>query len=151
MFMINMKSLTERLPVMLCPRWLATPTQPTAVDDVLEYLLAANDLPPGASRIFEIGGTDVSTYGDLIREYARQCGLRRWLVPVPVLTPYLSGLWLALVTPTSFEVGRHLIEGLKNPTVVRDQTALNVFPIRPMGIREAIQRAMAETKGSHPG
>jgi uncharacterized protein YbjT (DUF2867 family) len=146
-----MKSLTDRLPVMLCPRWLTTPTQPIAVDDVLAYLLAAKDLPPDESRIFEIGGTDVSTYGDLIREYARQCGLRRWLVPVPVLTPYLSGLWLALVTPTSFEVGRHLIEGLKNPTVVRDQTALNVFPIRPMGIREAIHRAMAETKGSHSG
>ena len=69
---------------------------------------------------------------------------------MPVLTPYLSGLWLALVTPTNFEIGRHLIEALKNPTVVRDRTALDVFPIRPMGIREAIQRAIAETKGSRP-
>ena len=69
-----MKSLTDRLPVMLCPRWLTTPTQPIAVDDVLAYLLAAKDLPPGESRIFEIGGTDVTTYGDLIREYARQKG-----------------------------------------------------------------------------
>ncbi len=140
-----MKSLTNRLPVMLCPRWLTTPTQPIAVDDVLAYLLAAKDLPPGVSRIFEIGGTDVSTYGDLIREYARQRGLRRWLISVPVLTPYLSGLWLALVTPTSFEVGRHLIEGLKNPTVVKDRTALNVFPIRPIGIRDSIQRAISDT------
>jgi hypothetical protein len=73
----------------------------------------------------------------------RQRGLRRWLISVPVLTPYLSSLWLALVTPTAFEVGRHLIEGLKNPTVVRDGTALDVFPIRPMGIREAIQKALA--------
>jgi uncharacterized protein YbjT (DUF2867 family) len=145
-----MKSLTNSLPVMLCPRWLTTPTQPIAVDDVLAYLLAAKDLPPGESRIFEIGGTDVSTYGDLIREYARQRRLRRWLISVPVLTPYLSGLWLALVTPTSFEVGRHLIEGLKNPTVVQDRTALDVFPIRPMGIREAIERAIAETECSHP-
>ena len=110
-----MKSLTDRLPVMICPRWLTTPTQPIAVDDVLAYLLAAKDLPPGESRIFEIGGTDVSTYGDLIREYARQRRLRRWLISVPVLTPYLSGLWLALVTPTSFEIGRHLIEGLEEP------------------------------------
>jgi uncharacterized protein YbjT (DUF2867 family) len=138
-----MKSLTDRLPVMLCPRWLTTPTQPIAVDDVLSYLLAALDLPPGESRIFEIGGTDVSTYGDLIREYARQKGLRRWLISVPVLTPYLSGLWLALVTPASFEVGRHLIEGLKNPTVVRDRSALDVFPIRPLGVREAMQVAIA--------
>jgi uncharacterized protein YbjT (DUF2867 family) len=141
-----MKSLTDRLPVMLCPRWLTTPTQPIAVDDVLAYLLAAKDLPAGDSRIFEVGGTDVSTYGDLIREYARQRGLRRWLISVPVLTPYLSSLWLAIVTPASFEVGRHLIEGLKNPTVVRDRSALDVFPSRPMGVREAIQRALAEGK-----
>jgi uncharacterized protein YbjT (DUF2867 family) len=137
-----MKDLTDRLPVMVCPRWLTTPTQPIAVDDVLEYLLSANDLPPGGSRNFEIGGTDVTTYGDLIREYARQKGLRRWLISVPVLTPYLSGLWLALVTPARFEVGRHLIEGLKNPTVVRDRTALEVFPMRPVGIREAIRRSL---------
>ncbi len=132
-----MRSLTDRLPVMLCPRWLTTPTQPIAVDDVLSYLLAALELAPGKSRIFEIGGTDVSTYGDLIREYARQQGLRRWLISVPVLTPYLSSLWLALVTPASFEIGRHLIEGLKNPTAVQDRTSLDVFPIRPAGVREA--------------
>jgi uncharacterized protein YbjT (DUF2867 family) len=137
-----MKSLTDRLPVMLCPRWLTTPTQPIAVDDVLVYLLAAKDLPADKSRIFEIGGTDVVSYGDLIREYARQKGLRRWLISVPVLTPYLSSLWLALVTPASFEVGRHLIEGLKNPTVVRDKSAISVFSICPVGIREAIARAM---------
>ena len=171
-----LKSLTDRLPVMLCPRWLATPTQPIAIQDVLAYLLAAKDLPQadsrsfeygnpewatlgdlirkhahqqelpqGMSRIFEIGSPDVVTYGDLIREYARQRGLRRWLVFVPVLTPYLSGLWLALVTPASFEVGRHLIEGLKNPTVVKDKSALDVFSIRPMGVTEAIERAIAST------
>ncbi len=140
-----MKSLTDRLPVMLCPRWLTTPTQPIAVDDVLAYLLAGRDLPPGESRTFEIGSPDVVTYGDLIREYARQKGLRRWLVFVPILTPYLSGLWLALVTPASFEVGRHLIEGLKNPTVVQDTKALDAFSIRPMGVKEAIQQAIAST------
>src|SRR5579871_3223017 len=139
------KSLTDRLPVMLCPRWLTTPTQPIAVDDVLAYLLAAKDLPPGESRIFEVGSPDVTTYGGMIRDYARQKGLRRWLISVPVLTPYLSSLWLALVTPAKFEVGRHLIEGLKNPTVVRDRTALDLFPIRPMGIQEAIQKALAST------
>jgi len=141
------KSLTDRLPVMLCPRWLPTRTQPIAVDDVLAYLVAAKDLPSGESRIFEIGSKDVTTYGDMIREYARQTGLRRWLISVPVLTPYLSSLWLALVTPASFEVGRHLIEGLKNPTVVRNTRALEVFPIRPMGVKEAIHKAIArETK-----
>jgi uncharacterized protein YbjT (DUF2867 family) len=138
-----MKSLTDRLPVMICPRWLITPTQPIAIDDVLAYLVAAKDLPSGESRIFEIGSPDVVTYGELIREYARQQGLQRWLIFVPILTPYLSGLWLALVTPATYEVGRHLIEGLKNPTVVRDSKALNVFPIRPMGVKEAVQRAIA--------
>jgi len=140
------KSLTDRLPFMLCPRWLTTPTQPIAADDVLAYLLAAKDLPPSESRILEIGSPDVTTYGGMIREYARQKKLRRWLISVPVLTPYLSSLWLALVTPTAFEVGRHLIEGLKNPTVVRDLKAREIFQIRPMGIREAIQKALASTK-----
>jgi uncharacterized protein YbjT (DUF2867 family) len=137
------KSLTDRLPVMICPSWVATPTQPIAVDDVLAYLLAAKDLPPHSSRVFEIGSPDVTTYGGMIREYARLRGQRRWLISVPVLTPYLSSLWLALVTPAAFEVGRHLIEGLKNPTVVRDETALQVFPaIRPMSIRRAIRQAV---------
>ncbi len=138
------KSLTDRLPVMICPRWLTTPTQPIAVDDVLAYLLAAKDLPPSASQVFEIGSKDVTSYGDMVREYARQKGLRRWLISVPVLTPSLSSLWLALVTPAAFEVGKHLIEGLKNPTVVRDPKALDVFPIRPMGIPEAIRKALTE-------
>ncbi len=137
-----LKSLTDRLPVMLCPKWLRTPTQPIAVDDVLSYLLAAGRLPAGKSRIFEIGGTDVVSYGELIRLYSRLKGLRRLLIFVPVLTPYLSGLWLALVTPAGFEVGRHLIEGLKNPTVVRDRSALEVFDVRPMSVQEAIQRAV---------
>jgi uncharacterized protein YbjT (DUF2867 family) len=143
-----MKSLTDRLPVMICPRWLTTPTQPIAIDDILAYLLAAKDLPKGESCIFEIGSPDVVTYGDLIREYARQQGLRRWLIFVPVLTPYLSGLWLALVTPATYEVGRHLIEGLKNPTVVRDTKALEAFPIRPVSVRDAISTAIAQPQRS---
>ena len=139
-----MQSLTNRLPVMICPRWLSTPTQPIAVQDVIAYLLGALDLPRAESQVFEIGSSDVVTYGRLIQEYARQCGMRRWLISVPVLTPYLSSLWLSLVTPAKAEVGRHLIEGLRNPTVVRDQRALQVFPIRPMGIREAISKALSK-------
>jgi uncharacterized protein YbjT (DUF2867 family) len=138
-----MKSLTERLPVMICPRWVSVRTQPISIDDVLAYLLAAKDLDGNGNRIFEVGGADAVRYLDMIREYARQRGLRRWLISVPLLTPYLSGLWLALVTPASYEVGRHLIEGLKNPTVVRDKTALEVFPIRPLSSRQAIEKALA--------
>lgn len=104
--------------------------------------LNRKDLPPGGSQVLEIESPDVVTYGDLIREYARQQGLRRWIIFVPVLTPYLSGLWLALVTPATYEVGRHLIEGLKNPTLVRDSKALRNFPIRPMSVEAAIQRAI---------
>ncbi|QEG38085.1 NAD(P)H-binding protein [Roseimaritima ulvae] len=138
------QSLTNRLPVMICPRWLATPTQPIAVSDVLDYLLAARELPPGDSRIFEIGSSDVVTYGELIQIYARLKGLRRWLVSVPLLTPYLSSLWLGLVTPASAEVGRHLIEGLKNPTVVKDDSALDAFSIRPLGVEQAMRQALEE-------
>lgn len=139
-----MKSLTDRLPVMLCPTWLRTPTQPIAIEDLLAYLLAARDLPAEGSRVYEIGGANIVSYGDLIQEYARQKQLRRLLIYIPLLTPYLSGLWLSLVTPTKFEVGRHLIEGLKNPMVVRDDSALKAFPdIHPLGMRDAMQAAIA--------
>jgi len=135
------RSLVERLPVMICPKWVATPAQPIAVEDVLAYLRAALELPEGESRIFEIGGPDPVSYGDIMREYARQRGLRRCMISVPVLTPYLSSLWLGLVTPVYARTGRKLIEGLRNPTVVRDDSALEVFDIRPRGLREAIERA----------
>ena len=137
------KSLTDRLPVMICPRWLGTLTQPIAVNDMLAYLLAANDLDAGSSQIFEVGGTDVVPYGDLVREYAHQKKLRRWLISVPLLTPYLSSLWLTLVTPTAFTVAKHLIEGLRNPTVVTDRKALDAFSIRPVGIQKAVENALA--------
>src|SRR4029079_8062562 len=93
------RSLTERLPVMITPRWVRTRSQPIAIDDVIAYLVAAVDLDPRGSEVFEIGGADVATYDELMREYARQRGLRRLHIPVPILTPRLSGLWLGLVTP----------------------------------------------------
>jgi len=137
------RTLVERLPVMICPAWLATPTQPIAVDDVVAYLTAAIDLPPGAGRVYEIGGPDRVSYGEIMREYARQRGLRRWLIPVPVLTPRLSSLWLALVTPRYAKVGRKLIDGLKNPTVVNDVGALDDFSIRPRSLAAAVHDATA--------
>jgi uncharacterized protein YbjT (DUF2867 family) len=137
------RALVERLPVMVCPKWVATPTQPIAVEDVLDYLLAALDLEEGESRVFEIGGPDRVCYGEIMREYARQRGLRRIMIPVPVLTPYLSSLWLGLVTPVYARIGRKLVEGLRNPTVVEDPSALDAFSIRPRGLREAVARAIA--------
>ena len=136
------RALVERLPVMICPRWVSVETQPIAIRDVVAYLAAAADLPPGAERIYEIGGPDRTTYGDLMREYARQRGLHRLLIPVPLLTPRLSSLWLALVTPLYARVGRKLVESLRNPTVVRDPSALDAFPVRPCGVREAIAAAL---------
>ena len=138
------RSLVERLPAMICPRWVETKAQPIAIEDLVAYLLAALDLDPGPGRTVEIGGADQVTYGDLMREYARQRGLKRWLIPVPVLTPRLSSLWLGLVTPVYARVGRKLIEGVSNPTVVRDDTARRLFPaIVPMGLSRAIERALA--------
>jgi lipocalin/ligand-binding SRPBCC domain-containing protein len=129
---------------MICPRWVDTPTQPIAIDDVLAYLRAALDLPEGREGVFEIGGPEVVSYGDMMREYARLRGLRRALIPVPVLTPRLSGLWLGLVTPAQARVGRALVEGLRNPTVVRSSAALETFAIQPRTLREAFVRAIDE-------
>ena len=136
------RALTERLPVMITPRWVRTRAQPIAIEDVIAYLVAAHDLKPVGHVVFEIGGADIATYGELMREYARQRGLRRLLVPVPLLTPRLSSLWLGLVTPVYARVGRTLIESLPNETVVRDPIALERFPIQPRGYREAITRAL---------
>ncbi len=136
------RALVQRLPVMICPRWVAVKAQPIAVEDVIAYLLYALQLPPGQGGVYEIGGADQVSYGDIMQEYARQSGLRRWLISVPVLTPRLSSLWLALVTPVYARVGRKLVDSLRNPTLVHDPAARKVFPIVPRGIREAISRAL---------
>ena len=141
------RALVERLPVMVCPKWIDTRTQPIAIDDVLAYLRAALHLPDETDRVFEIGGPDVVSYGEMMRVYARLRGLRRWLLPVPVLTPRLSGLWLALVTPAQARVGRALVEGLRNPTVIQSSEALEMFALRPMILREAIRRAIDQLDG----
>ncbi|MDT3776643.1 SDR family oxidoreductase [Nitrospira sp. MA-1] len=136
------RALVERLPVMLTPRWVHVPAQPIAIDDVLAYLTGALDLPLTNSLVLEIGGLDVVSYGDLMREYARQRQLRRLMVPVPVLTPRLSSLWLGLVTPLYARVGRKLIQSIRYPTVVRDDSARRVFAIEPISVRDAIAQAL---------
>jgi uncharacterized protein YbjT (DUF2867 family) len=137
------RALTERLPVLITPRWVRVPAQPIFIGDVLAYLRGAVERSEGVGgRIFEIGGADVTSYGDLMREYARQRGLRRFMVPVPVLTPRLSSLWLGLVTPLYARVGRKLIDSIRHPSVVRDDSALAAFRISPLGVREAIARAL---------
>jgi len=140
-----MRALVRQLPVMITPKWVGTLTQPIAIDDVLAYLVASADLPATGSVTYEIGGPDRLSYGDIMTEYARQRGLRRRVLPVPVLSPYLSSLWLGLVTPVYARVARKMIDGLRNETLVRDERALTDFPaIRPRTAREAIARAIDE-------
>jgi len=142
------RALVERLPVMVTPRWVRVTAQPIAIGDVLAYLRAALSLKIEGSVIVEIGGPDQVSYGELMREYARQRGLRRWMIPVPLLTPRLSSLWLGLVTPLYARVGRKLVDSLRHSTVVRDDSALRIFPIRPVGVREAIARALRNEDSS---
>jgi len=136
------RSLVERLPIMVTPKWVNVPAQPIAIEDLLEYLVAALQLPVSEYRVYEIGGTDQVSYGDIMRVYARHRGLRRRMIPLPVLTPYLSSLWLGLVTPLYARIGRKLIESIVHPTVVRDDAALRTFAVRPMGVEEALRRAI---------
>ena len=136
------RALVQRLPVMICPRWVSVKAQPIAIEDVVDYLVQALDLPLEGSRVFEIGGADQVSYGDIMREYARQCGLRRVMISAPVLTPRLSSLWLGLVTPIYARVGRKLIDSLRNPTLVKNPSALKAFHVRPRGLRQAIERAL---------
>jgi uncharacterized protein YbjT (DUF2867 family) len=136
--------LTERLPVMICPRWVYTRVQPIAVRDVLEYLAACLDTPASAGRVIEIGGADVLTYGEMMLGYARARGLHRRLISVPVLTPHLSSYWVHLVTPVPSSMAGPLIEGLRNEVIVRTTTARELFPeIVPMGYRQALKEALA--------
>ncbi len=136
------RALVERLPVMICPRWVSVEAQPIAVEDVIAFLAEALDLPDGAERVYEIGGPDRVTYGDLMREYARQRGLRRFLIPGPLLTPRLSSLWLGLVTPLYARVGRKLVDSMRNPTV-------DPGPLRRRRLpRQAARRARGDRAGS---
>src|SRR6478736_7537219 len=127
------RSLVDRSPLLLMPRWVVSRAQPIGIEDVLAYLLAALDVELDGSRLFEIGGPDRVAYADLMREYARQVGLRRALIRVPFATPRISGLWLSVVTPVYASIGRQLIESLRNDTLVNDRTARAVFPIQPRG------------------
>jgi uncharacterized protein YbjT (DUF2867 family) len=138
-----LRYLVERLPVMVTPRWVKTLSQPIAIGNVLTYLVACLSVPATIGRTFDIGGPDVVTYLDLMRIMAEERGLRRRLViPVPVLTPRLSSLWIHLVTPVSHRIARPLAEGVRNPVVCRDDEAARLMPQRLLGVRAAIRVAL---------
>ena len=137
------RALVERLPVMFTPRWCKGKTQPIAIDDLLDYLVEALRIPISKYHMYELGGADQVSYADMMRAYGRQRGLTPRIIPVPVLTPWLSALWLGLITPLYARIGRAIIESIVHVTVVRDNAALTTFSVRPMGIDAAIHRALA--------
>jgi uncharacterized protein YbjT (DUF2867 family) len=140
--------LTEVLPVMVTPKWVQTRCQPIAVHDVVAYLVEALQRPETTGRIIEIGGADVLSYEEMMQRYARAAGLRRRLiVHVPVLSLGLSARWIGLVTPLSNEVAAHLVESLKHEVVVTEHSADELIPLTTLGYDEAVQRAIARTRG----
>ncbi len=141
------RTMTERVPLMICPRWVYTRIQPLAIRDVLDYLVTALRVPESAGRIIEIGGADVQTYGDMMMGYAQARHLKRWLIPVPVLTPRLSAYWVHWMTAISANIAQPLIEGLRNEVVVRDDLARKLFPeIKPLDYASALDQALEQLK-----
>lgn len=138
-----LRHLVDVLPVMVCPKWVRTRCQPIAVRDVLHHLVAAVDLEGEGSRILEIGGPDVLTYLDMMRIYAEVAGLpRRLVLPVPLLTPRLSSLWIGLVTPLPAALARPLIDSLVNDVVVRTPSTAQLGPYDPVPFRRSVELAL---------
>ena len=141
----TLRSLVERLPVMLAPSWLATPTQAIAINDVLRYLVDCRSLPETRSREIQIGSPEVLTYGQMLDKMADALGLRRRpRIPVPLLTPWLSSHWIGLITPVDAGVARPLIEGLSTDTTVTDPSGMALFDFQPRSFEQALREAIAE-------
>lgn len=137
------RALVERLPVMVTPRWVKMKLQPIAAMDLVRYLTMALEDESDKSHVYEIGGSDVTDYAELMHTYARERGLRRFMVPVPVITPRLSSLWLKLVTPAHYRIGRRIVDSAAHSSIVRDTSALKDFAFRPVSFREAVHDALA--------
>ena len=137
------RNLAELIPIMIAPRWVSTKIQPIAIQDVLAYLVDALETPASQDKIIEIGGSDVLTYGEMLLGYSEIRGLKRFIIPVPVLTPRLSSYWVHWMTPVPARIARPLIEGLRNEVIVRDKNAQEIFPgITPMDYRAAVEKAL---------
>jgi len=143
-----LRYLVERLPIMVTPRWVSTESQPIAIRNVIHYLVTCLDEPRTIGRTLDIGGADILPYRDIMQVMAKSLGLRRrWIIPVPVLTPRLSSLWIHLVTPLSHRIARPLADGLKNRVVCRDDAAAKVMPQNLLTVREAIDAALGKRRG----
>lgn len=143
----TLRYLVERLPVMVAPKWLETPTQPVAVDDAVAYLASAPEVPASEGREVQIGGPEVVSYGEMLDRMAVALEKRpRPKLKVPLLSPSLSSYWIGLVTPVDAGVARPLVEGLSTETVVTDRSGSELFDIEPTGLDEALRRALAEER-----
>jgi uncharacterized protein YbjT (DUF2867 family) len=144
----TLRYLVRRLPVMIAPRWLQTRTQPIGIDDTIGYLAAAMEVAQSAGREVQIGGPDILSYGAMLDRMALAMGRRpRPKLPVPVITPRLSALWLGLVTPVDTNVARPLVEGLTTETVVTDRSGASLFALEPLGLDQTLRIALAEEAG----
>lgn len=138
-----LRYLVEHLPAMITPRWVFTPNQPIAISNVLNYLIGCLENPQTAGQVYDIGGTDVLTYRDLLDIYAQEAGLpKRRIVPVPVLTPRLSSYWIHLVSPVPASIARPLTEGLASEAVCRENRIRDIIPQKLLSCREAIRLAL---------
>jgi uncharacterized protein YbjT (DUF2867 family) len=135
--------LVERLPVMITPSWVSTPTQPIALDDVARYLAGVCGNQTAYGQGYDTGGPEVMTYREMIERIANLLGRRPRIIEVAVLTPYLSSLWLNLVTPVNASVARPLVEGLRNPTIAREERIRELVPLELTPFAEAARRALA--------
>jgi uncharacterized protein YbjT (DUF2867 family) len=138
------RQLVENLPVMITPQWVWTRTQPIAVADVVRYLVGVLEVPDAAGRAFDIGGPDVLAYVDMMRRVAAIQGRMLLILPVPLLSPQLSSLWLSLVTDVDAQTGRALIDSMTNEVVVRDDSIHRLVPFDPMDYDAAVLQALGE-------
>jgi uncharacterized protein YbjT (DUF2867 family) len=141
---LTLRYLVERLPAMIAPSWLKTPTQPIGIEDVVAYLAGAAEVSESEGREVQIGGPDVVSYGDMLDIMARALGHRpRPKIPVPFITPWLSSHWIGLITPVDAGVARPLVEGLSTKTVVTDDSGMKLFDVDPAPLAETLERALA--------
>ena len=138
--------LVNRLPVMVCPRWVNVKTQPIGIDDVLRYLADSVENEATTGKIIDIGSPQILSYREMMLAVAQELKLKRWIIPVPFLTPKLSSYWMNFITPIPVSLARNLIESLRSETICENAVALNLFSFTPMNFVEAVRRALKKTK-----
>ncbi len=132
------RNLVEKLPVMVAPRWLSTRCQPISIRNVIEYLQGVLLVPQTFGKVYDIGGTEILTYREMLYKFAQKRNLKRWIITIPVLTPRLSSLWLVFITPSTYSLARNLVNSMKNEVICKDETIRELIPVRLMSYDEAL-------------